>query len=74
MRLVDSGQPEQYQPLERGCAFPQYYENGDRYKWYFPYDFHNRYWMYFIQWADCEFGKLHDKESQAEALMMGGEL
>jgi hypothetical protein len=33
MRLVDWGQQEAYQPLARGEAFPQYYENGDRYRW-----------------------------------------
>ena len=64
--------------LERGAAFPQFYGNaipkGDRHCWWNPMDFNNRYWVNFIQWANLEFGKLYEKDCQAEALMMGGEL
>jgi ATP-independent RNA helicase DbpA len=56
MRLVEFGQKEDFQPLDRGCAFPQFYENGDRYTWWNPMDFNLRYWMQFIQWSELEFG------------------
>lgn len=74
MRLIDFGQKEDFQPLERGAAFPQFYENGDRFKWWNPMDFSNRYWINFVQWSGLEWGTLFDSNEQAEALMMGGEL
>ncbi len=74
MRLVEFGQKEDYQPADRGSAFPQYYENGDRYKWWNPMDFKLRYWQYFVQWADLEFGLKMPEDTLGECLMMGGEL
>lgn len=74
MRLLDIFQKEDYQPLERGSAFPQFYENGDQYKWWHVMDFKLRYWNYFIQWAEWEFQFKMPHEELTEALMMGGEL
>jgi hypothetical protein len=45
MRLVDFGQKEDYQPLERGDSFPQFYENGDRYEWHIPMCWNYRFWL-----------------------------
>lgn len=74
MRLIGTFVREDYQPLERGGAFPQYYENGDRYKWWHPMSFNNRYWLNFIQWSDMEFGFKMPEDLLSETLMMGGEL
>jgi len=74
MRLIEFGQKEDFQPLARGAAFPQFYENGDRYTWWHPVQFSNRYWMYFVQWVDMEYGMRMPEDILIEALMMGGEL
>ena len=74
MRLVHWGQKEDFQPLDRGAAFPQFYENGDAYKPWNPFDFHSPYWLYFIHWSDFEWQFLWPRDVLAEALMMGGEL
>jgi len=44
MRLIDFGDKEDYQPLERGTAFPQFYEDGDRYDPHHPMLWHHRFW------------------------------
>ena len=46
MRLVEYGQREDYQPLERGEAFPQFYETGDKFSWYTPWDWSYSFWLY----------------------------
>lgn len=71
MRLLDFGQAEDYQPLERGAAFPQFYESGDRYVWENPWAWSWSFW-YFLQWH-CRY---HPDVSNDEAamLLMGGEL
>lgn len=74
MRLIDWQQPEAYQPLERGAAFPQTYENGDKFRWWNPMDFNNRYWINFIQWSDLVLSRSVPYDERAECLMMGGEL
>jgi len=74
MRLVNWPYQEGYQPLDRGAAFVQFYENGDKVKWHHPMLFNLRYWQYFIQWADLEFGIRMPDNVLGEALMMGGEL
>lgn len=74
MRLVNFGQKEDFYPIERGAAFPQFYENGDHYTWWNPMNFSNKYWMQFIQWSDLEWGFRIPLDEAAEALMMGGEL
>lgn len=74
MRFIEVFQKEDYQPLDRGAAFPQFYENGDRYKWWRPTCFTYRYWQNFIQWSEIEFGFKMPEDLLSEALMMGGEL
>lgn len=71
MRLIDFGEPELYQPLERGSAFPQFYENGDRYVWENPWAWSWTFW-YFLHWH-CRY---HPDIANDEAamLLMGGEL
>ena len=51
MRLVEWDQKEDYQPHERGDAFPQYYENGDRYRWDNPMMWAYRWWLYAVDMA-----------------------
>lgn len=74
MRFIEVFQKEDYQPLDRGAAFPQFYENGDRYKWWNPMDFTYRYWQNFIQWSEIEFRFKMPEDLLSETLMMGGEL
>lgn len=74
MRLIEVFQKEDYQPLDRGAACPQFYENGDKFKWWNPMVFTNRYWLNFVQWSDTEWGFKSPQDELAEALMMGGEL
>lgn len=45
MRLVEFGDKEDYQPLDRGEAFPQFYENGDKTCWCHPMDWNYRFWL-----------------------------
>jgi hypothetical protein len=68
VRLLDVFQKEDYQPLERGCAFPQYYENGDLYKWHHPFCWSYQFWKH-LQWD-----ALSRREDDLEMLLMGGEL
>lgn len=70
MRLIEWGRREDYQPLERGASFPQFYENGDPYKWWGAMDFNQQYYWYFIQ-LELESSP---NDVLPEALMMGGEL
>lgn len=44
MRLIDVFEPEYYQPIGRGIAFPQFYENGDCYQHRNPFDFNFYFW------------------------------
>ena len=68
MRLVDALEPEDYQPLERGSAFTQYYENGDKCCWYNNMDWHHKFWLY----GTWEMPAGHNRFD--EAWLMGGEL
>lgn len=67
MRMLDWNEPEHYQPLDRGNAFVQYYENGDK------YDCHSNAfdWSYDF-WFRCLSGGVGRKESNEN--LMGGEL
>ena len=45
MRLLEWNEKEDYQPLERGNALPQYYENGDKYNCHSnAFDWHYKFW------------------------------
>lgn len=68
MRLVEWGQQEAYQPLERGDAFPQFYENGDRYRWCNEMDWSYRFWLHGV-WTMERKHNTFDP-----AYLMGGEL
>lgn len=43
MRLLDYGDRHDYKPLDRGTAFIQYYEDGDKYE-----IFDNMIWNYYF--------------------------
>jgi hypothetical protein len=68
MRLVDFGQKEDYQPLERGEAFPSFYENGDRYQWQNPMCWSYRFWLHGVWTMELE------NNTFDPAYLMGGEL
>jgi hypothetical protein len=68
MRLLEVFQKEDYQPLERGEAIPQFYENGDKYWWHNPMCWAYRFWMHGV-WT-MEIGH----NTFDPAYLMGGEL
>lgn len=72
MRLLDVFQKEDYQPLERGEGFPQFYENGDRYKWWNAMDFGYRFWHSMCM-ETCELPRM-PRDDAFEVMLMGGEL
>jgi hypothetical protein len=67
MRLIEWGQQEAYQPLQRGEALPQYYETGDRFTWEHAMMWHYRFWNHVL----CEVNGRPDEYSM---MLMGGEL
>ena len=71
MRLLDFGQKPDYVPLERGSAFPQYHEDGDKFKWWNPMDFSYRFW-HDSRWLGVT--ELMHRDRAIELCMMGGEL
>lgn len=68
MRLIDVFQRPDYQPMDRGDAFPQYYEDGDRAKWHHPFEWHYYFWQH-LQWDS-----INGSDDALEMLLMGGEL
>jgi hypothetical protein len=67
MRLVDVFQKEDYQPIERGTAFPQFYENNDKYIPGNVMNYHYRFWL----------SATHEQQFHnvmEESYMMGSEL
>ena len=47
MRMIDWNEKEDYQPLERGNAFVQFYENGDKFDCHNnAFDWHHYFWHY----------------------------
>lgn len=68
MRLIDVFEKEDYQPLERGEAFPQFYENGDRYEVHNVMDWNYRFWLHGV-WT---MERSHNRFDPA--YLMGGEL
>lgn len=45
MRLQDWDQADDYKPLERGEAFPQFYEDGDKVRWHHEMMWNYRFWQ-----------------------------
>ncbi len=73
MRLLDTFQKEDYQPLERGQAIPQFYENGDRYICSNAYHWSWRFWYWLS--GECRFHPYSPVEhDRLHMLLMGGEL
>ena len=69
MRVVDYGVKEEYQPLCRGEAFPQFYENGDRFRWSNPMCWNYRFWL-----EGCHHKVGHRLNDFDPTWLMGGEL
>lgn len=72
MRLLDWNQKPDFEPLERGEAFPQFHENGDRFTWRNDWSWHWPFW-YFLQ-SECRFHPGSTDNDEAAMLFMGGEL
>ena len=68
MRMLEIFQKEDYQPLDRGGAFPQWYENGDKYHWDNPFDWGYRFWLHGV-WIMEMSNNTFDP-----SYLMGGEL
>ncbi len=74
MRLLDFGEQADYQPLDRGEAFPQYYQDGDKCTWQNPMHWNYKFWQMLL----CE--SIHHPTSPgagqdaASMMLMGGEL
>jgi hypothetical protein len=45
MRLLDVFQKPDYEPHERGGAFPQFHEDGDKYQWSSSMDWGYHFWL-----------------------------
>lgn len=67
MRMLEFGDKENYSPLERGNAFVQYYENGDK------FDCHSNAfdWHYYFR-HQCLSGGLGNNDQMVN--LMGNEL
>jgi len=68
MRLLEWNQKEDYQPLERGSAFVQFYENNDKYVWWHPFCWNWHFWHHMT----CDSPSR--REDDEEMMLMGGEL
>ena len=68
MRLLEVFQKPDYQPLDRGEAFPQFHEDGDRYQWNNPMCWAYRWWLH----AKLEAPNGHNDFDPM--FLMGGEL
>lgn len=68
MRLIDLFQKPDYYPLERGQAFPQYHEDGDKVEWHHPGLWHYRFWHHGV----CIMYASHNTFDPS--YLMGGEL
>lgn len=67
MKLLYFLEKENYQPLERGIAFTQYYENGDKFDPHSnAFDWHHNFYF------KCLSGGLGVYEKRIN--LMGGEL
>lgn len=69
MRLLDVFETGDFQPLERGLAFPQYYENGDK---YFPGNVMDYHYYFFIYATHESIQPLYNGMEQS--YLMGNEL
>lgn len=70
--MLDVWDREDYESIARGAAFPQFYENGDSYKWWNPFDFSYRFWHSMCV-ETCELPRM-PRDDAFEVMMMGGEL
>ena len=68
MRLLDVFQKPDYVPLERGEAFPQFHEDGDKVTWHHP-----MCWNYLF-WRDGCWTMPMGHNTFDPAWLMGGEL
>lgn len=68
MRLLNVFQKPDYEPHERGSAFPQFHEDGDKYQWQHPMCWNYRFWLHGV-W-NMEFSH----NTFDPAYLMGGEL
>lgn len=68
MRLLDFGDKPAYVPHERGEAFPQFYEDGDKYSWH-----HNGMWDWHF-WLRGVFHCQIQHNTFDPIWLMGGEL
>jgi hypothetical protein len=62
-------QKPDYQPLDRGEAFPQFHKDGDRYQWQNPMDWNYRFWL-----AGIVVMELKRQNTFDPMWLMGGEL
>lgn len=68
MRLLDVFQKPDYEPHERGGAFPQFHEDGDKYTWCNPFDWNYRFWLHGVWTTEISHNTFDP------AYLMGGEL
>lgn len=68
MRLLEVFQKPDYQPLDRGEAFPQFHEDGDRFR-----VFNNMMWAYHW-WIHATWEAPMGHNTFDPAWLMGGEL